>query len=164
VLNGGAWYRDGGTNGATGMRFVSISGDVNDPGVFEVPFGQTVRDLIAMAGGMRDGQELQAIAPSGPSGGFLPAVLRQKDLPTAAAQAYFRDRLAPGRERWTSWTCRWTWRPSAASATCSARRSWPSATGRASSTSPATASNSTATSRAASASPAASARRSWSTC
>jgi NADH:ubiquinone oxidoreductase subunit F (NADH-binding) len=82
VLNGGEWYRDRGTNGATGMRFVSISGDVNKPGVYEVPFGQTVRELIFdTAGGMRDGQKLKAIAPSGPSGGFLPAVIRAEDLP-----------------------------------------------------------------------------------
>ncbi len=82
VLNGGAWYRDGGVNGATGMRFVSISGDVNRPGVYEVPFGQTVRDLVFnTAGGMRDGQKLKALAPSGPSGGFLPPLLRRENLP-----------------------------------------------------------------------------------
>ncbi|HEX8200360.1 MAG TPA: NADH-ubiquinone oxidoreductase-F iron-sulfur binding region domain-containing protein [Isosphaeraceae bacterium] len=96
VLRGGAWYRDAGVRGASGLRFVSISGDVNDPGVYEVPFGQTVRELIQTAGGMRDGQALKAIAPSGPSGGFLPAVLHEKDLPTTAARAFFRDRLARG--------------------------------------------------------------------
>src|ERR1700728_3396755 len=40
ILKGGEWYRDQGVNGATGMRFVSISGDVQRPGVYEVPFGQ----------------------------------------------------------------------------------------------------------------------------
>src|SRR5262249_2023041 len=43
ALRGGEWYRDQGINGATGLRFVSISGDVTRPGVYEVPFGQTVR-------------------------------------------------------------------------------------------------------------------------
>ena len=39
------------------MRFVSISGDVNKPGVYEVPFGQTVKELVFdTAGGLRDGQ------------------------------------------------------------------------------------------------------------
>jgi NADH:ubiquinone oxidoreductase subunit F (NADH-binding)/NADH:ubiquinone oxidoreductase subunit E len=95
VLKGGEWYRDGGTNGATGMRFVSISGDVAAPGVFEVPFGQTVGDLIRMAGGMREGQKLKAIAPSGPSGGFLPAVLKEEDLPTSGAKKFFREKLSP---------------------------------------------------------------------
>jgi NADH-quinone oxidoreductase subunit F len=82
MKNGGAWYRDGGINGANGMRFISISGDVVRPGVYEAPFGLTVRDLIfKLAGGMRENQQLQAIAPSGPSGGFLPAVLRAENLP-----------------------------------------------------------------------------------
>jgi len=64
------------------MRFCSISGDVNRPGVYEIPFGLTVRELVMnLAGGVRDNQMLKAIAPSGPSGGFLPAVARAENLP-----------------------------------------------------------------------------------
>jgi formate dehydrogenase beta subunit len=93
VLNGGEWYRDQGINGACGMRFVSISGDVKAPGVYEVPFGQTVRDLVFnTAGGMRDGQKLKAIASSGPSGGFIPARIKRELLP----EKFVKDRLAPG--------------------------------------------------------------------
>ena len=92
VLNGGEWYRDQGINGASGMRFVSISGDVKAPGVYEVPFGQTVRDLVFhTAGGMRDGQRLKAIAPSGPSGGFIPARVKRELLP----EKFAKERLAP---------------------------------------------------------------------
>lgn len=84
MLKGGQWYRDQGINGATGLRFVSISGAVNKPGVYEVPFGQTVRDLVmGLAGGMSGGQQLKAIATSGPSGGFLPAKIPAADLPEA---------------------------------------------------------------------------------
>src|SRR5262249_6490305 len=87
VLRGGEWYRDQGVNGATGLRFVSISGDVARPGVYEVPFGQKVRELIFQtAGGMRDGQKLKAIAPSGPSGGFLPAFIPKDKLPPKFVQ------------------------------------------------------------------------------
>ncbi len=90
VLRGGEWYRDQGVNGATGLRFVSVSGDVNRPGVYEVPFGQTVRELVLeTAGGLRDGQKLKAIATSGPSGGFLPAFIKRADLP----QGFVKDRL-----------------------------------------------------------------------
>jgi NADH:ubiquinone oxidoreductase subunit F (NADH-binding)/NADH:ubiquinone oxidoreductase subunit E len=93
VLRGGAWYRDQGVNGATGLRFVSVSGDVNRPGVYEVPFGQTVRDLIFhTAGGLRDGQQLKAVAPSGPSGGFLPAFIEAANLPGP----FVKDRLPAG--------------------------------------------------------------------
>ena len=93
MLHGGEWYRDQGINGGTGLRFVSISGDVKAPGVYEVPFGQTVRDLVFdTAGGMRDGQKLKAIAPSGPSGGFLPARIKRELLP----EKFAKERLAPG--------------------------------------------------------------------
>ena len=82
VLKGGEWYRDQGINGEPGLRFVSISGDVAKPGVYEVPFGQTVRDLVFnTAGGMREGQKLKAVATSGPSGGFLPAQIKRELLP-----------------------------------------------------------------------------------
>jgi NADH:ubiquinone oxidoreductase subunit F (NADH-binding) len=61
---------------------VSVSGDVNRPGVYEVPFGLTVGDLIEKhCGGMRGGRRLKAIAPSGPSGGFLPAVVKAENVP-----------------------------------------------------------------------------------
>jgi NADH:ubiquinone oxidoreductase subunit F (NADH-binding)/NADH:ubiquinone oxidoreductase subunit E len=87
VLKGGEWYRDGGIRGATGLRFVSISGDVAKPGVYEVPFGQTVKELVFdTAGGMREGQKLKAIAPSGPSGGFLPAFIPAAKLPNKFVQ------------------------------------------------------------------------------
>jgi NADH:ubiquinone oxidoreductase subunit F (NADH-binding) len=76
LAHGGEWYAGQGQNGATGLRLVSISGDVNKPGVYETPFGLTVRELVMdIAGGMRDGQTLKAIATSGPSSGYLPAVL-----------------------------------------------------------------------------------------
>jgi NADH:ubiquinone oxidoreductase subunit F (NADH-binding) len=94
VLRGGEWYRDGGTHGATGRRFVSISGDVNRPGVYEVPFGQTVKELIFdTAGGLPAGQSLKAIAPSGPSGGFLPIRVKTSNLPPP-----YVAKLPPGTE------------------------------------------------------------------
>ena len=75
------------------MRFVSISGDVKAPGVYEVPFGQTVRDLVFnTAGGMYGEQKLKAIAPSGPSGGFLPARIKRELLP----EKFAKERLADG--------------------------------------------------------------------
>jgi NADH:ubiquinone oxidoreductase subunit F (NADH-binding) len=98
VLRGGQWYNDQGTNGATGLRLVSICGDVNRPGVYEVPFGQTVRELIHdSAGGIRDGLRLKAIAPSGPSGGFWPARVPAEQLPASFVQRMVReDRMEAG--------------------------------------------------------------------
>ena len=77
-LRGGAAYRALGTNGWAGRRFFSVSGDVVRPGVYEVPMGLTLHELIYGAtycGGIAGGKTLKAIAPSGPSGGFLPARL-----------------------------------------------------------------------------------------
>jgi len=77
-LNGGARYAALGTNGWKGRRFFSVSGDVERPGVYEVPMGLTLRDLIhgeSYGRGIEHGRRLKAIAPSGPSGGFLPPVL-----------------------------------------------------------------------------------------
>src|SRR5262249_27677914 len=71
-----------------GLRFFSICGDVAKPGVYEVPVGLTVGELIAMAGGMREGLPLLAFAPSGPSGGFLPATLTPADLPAKKRRSF----------------------------------------------------------------------------
>jgi formate dehydrogenase beta subunit len=69
---GGEWYASIGAQFCKGRRFFSISGDLNKPGVFEVPNGTTLGELIALAGGVK-GKALRAVATSGPSGGFLPA-------------------------------------------------------------------------------------------
>lgn len=82
VINGGKQYASLGVNGWKGRRFFSVCGDVNRPGVYEVPMGLTLRELIyggEYCQGMAGGSKLKAIAPSGPSGGFLPAKLTVAD-------------------------------------------------------------------------------------
>src|SRR5207237_10131123 len=64
-----------------GLRMFSSSGDLNRPGVYEVENGITVRELIELAGGIRGGKRLKAMALSGPSGGFTPAVLARAMWP-----------------------------------------------------------------------------------
>lgn len=94
LLRGGEWYRDQGVNGATGLRFVSISGDVVKPGVYEVPFGMTVRELVmGLCGGCGPGRSLKAIATSGPSGGFIPAKVEAANLP----EKFVKERMKPGQ-------------------------------------------------------------------
>jgi NADH:ubiquinone oxidoreductase subunit F (NADH-binding)/NADH:ubiquinone oxidoreductase subunit E len=80
---GGVWYQNAGRNRTKGKRFFSISGDLNRPGAYEVPCGITLGELIdEYAGGMKDGCALQAVALSGPSGGFLPAWLPKGSIRT----------------------------------------------------------------------------------
>jgi NADH:ubiquinone oxidoreductase subunit F (NADH-binding) len=62
-----------GVRGCTGLKFISISGDVERPSVHQVPMGTTIGELIAMAGGVRGGKNILAIAPGGASSNFLRA-------------------------------------------------------------------------------------------
>lgn len=84
-IKGGKEYAAHGVNGWKGRRLFSVSGDVKRPGVYEVPMGLTVRELIQgenYCQGIVGDRKLKALAPSGPSGGFLPAKLTaQAGLP-----------------------------------------------------------------------------------
>jgi formate dehydrogenase beta subunit len=74
LVNGVDWYKSQGLGGAAGLKFVGISGDVVRPGVFEIPMGLPMSEVIFnLAGGIVDGKKLKAFAPSGPSSGYLPA-------------------------------------------------------------------------------------------
>ncbi len=67
-------------NGRKGLRSYSVSGRVAKPGVYLLPAGSTIRDVIAAAGGMAEGHVLKAYQPGGPSSGLLPASLDQVPL------------------------------------------------------------------------------------
>jgi formate dehydrogenase beta subunit len=60
-------------NGRKGLRSYSLSGRVARPGVYLLPAGSTIRDLIEAAGGMAEGHTFKAYQPGGPSSGLLPA-------------------------------------------------------------------------------------------
>jgi formate dehydrogenase len=60
-------------NGRKGLRSYSVSGRVSKPGVYLLPAGSTIRDVIAAAGGMAAGHVFKAYQPGGPSSGLLPA-------------------------------------------------------------------------------------------
>jgi NADH:ubiquinone oxidoreductase subunit F (NADH-binding)/NADH:ubiquinone oxidoreductase subunit E len=62
-------------NGRKGLRSYSVSGRVARPGVYLLPAGSTIRDVIAAAGGMAEGHAFKAYQPGGPSSGLLPASL-----------------------------------------------------------------------------------------
>jgi formate dehydrogenase/NADH-quinone oxidoreductase subunit F len=67
------WWRGLGVRGHAGHKFLSVSGDVAEPGVVLVPVGTTLGELLERCGGMKDGAPLAAIAPGGASSLFLPA-------------------------------------------------------------------------------------------
>ena len=81
LRRGAEWYRSQGRNGGIGPKILGISGDVNSPGVYEVPLGITIREFIdECGGGMLPGRELFAISPGGASSGFLPASMADTPL------------------------------------------------------------------------------------
>ena len=74
LARGVEWFKTAGVSGSRGLKFVGVSGQVEHPGVFEVPMGTSMSDVIfGHAGGIRGGKKLKAFAPSGPSSGYLPA-------------------------------------------------------------------------------------------
>jgi len=61
LMRGVDWFKAQGRNGAAGMKFVGISGDVNRPGIFEVPMGISYEELLQnYAGGILDNRALLA--------------------------------------------------------------------------------------------------------
>jgi len=76
LMRGADWHKAQGLAGTAGLKFIGVSGDVVRPGVYEVPMGTPVSELIShYAGGLPSGKKLKAFAPSGPSSGFLPAAM-----------------------------------------------------------------------------------------
>lgn len=88
LARGIEWYKAQGTNGSVGMKFVGISGDVNRPGVYEVPMGTKYSELICQyGGGILGGKAMLSFAPSGPSAGYLPASMTELPLDWNAVAA-----------------------------------------------------------------------------
>jgi len=71
VLEGGPAFAAIGSGQSTGPKLFCVSGCAARPGLYEVPFGATLRQLIDLAGGVRGGRPLQAILLGGAAGVFV---------------------------------------------------------------------------------------------
>ncbi|MEV4599924.1 NAD(P)H-dependent oxidoreductase subunit E [Amycolatopsis sp. NPDC049253] len=72
ILQRGAdWWQAQGIGDSTGWKFFAVSGHVTNPGVYCVPLGTTVRELIDAAGGVLDGAPVGAVQPGGASSNFI---------------------------------------------------------------------------------------------
>jgi NADH-quinone oxidoreductase subunit F len=67
VANGAEWFTSMGTEKSAGFGFFSLSGHVTRPGQYEAPLGITLRELLDMAGGIREGHRLKFWTPGGSS-------------------------------------------------------------------------------------------------
>ncbi len=74
IENGARWFADLGTERNGGVRCFSVSGHVERPGVYELPMGTPLREIIyEHAGGVRGGKKLKAVVPGGSSSPILTA-------------------------------------------------------------------------------------------
>ncbi|MFC7496626.1 MULTISPECIES: NADH-quinone oxidoreductase subunit NuoF [unclassified Nocardioides] len=73
IANGHGWFASMGTEKSKGYGIFSLSGHVRRPGQYEAPLGITLRTLIDLAGGMREGHELKFWTPGGSSTPLLTA-------------------------------------------------------------------------------------------
>jgi NADH-quinone oxidoreductase subunit F len=73
IKNGADWFASMGTEKSKGPTIYSLSGHVTRPGQYEAPMGVTLRQLLELAGGVRDGHELKFWTPGGSSTPILTA-------------------------------------------------------------------------------------------
>lgn len=90
--HGGAWYAAHGTEKSAGSKILSVSGDCERPGIYEYPYGVTVRQVLDDCGAT----DSQAVQISGPSGICVAAEefgrrIAFEDLPTAGAFMVFDE-------------------------------------------------------------------------
>lgn len=102
AVHGGDWFAAHGTAQSRGTRILSVAGDVARPGLYEIPWGVTVAEVLQDAGAT----EVQAVLVGGPSGKLIDASQLQRqisfeDLPTGGAFTVFnrsRDMLDVARQ------------------------------------------------------------------
>lgn len=78
--NGPAWFKSIGSNGNTGTKIYSITGNCINSGIIEIALGTKLSDIVySIAGGIKNGKQLKAVQLGGPSGVFIPPL--QLDTP-----------------------------------------------------------------------------------
>jgi NADH:ubiquinone oxidoreductase subunit F (NADH-binding) len=88
--HGGAWFRRAGTGETPGTFLATVGGSVRDPGVYELPYGVPLGDLLAAAGG--PAAPLGAVLVGGYHGGWVPA----RDDVAISREGLRRFAAAPG--------------------------------------------------------------------
>ncbi len=74
LAKGAAWYAGIGTEKSKGTALICLSGNINKPGLAEVPFGVTIRQVLQeIGGGALPGRSIKVLQTGGPPGGFLSA-------------------------------------------------------------------------------------------
>ncbi|NQT55238.1 MAG: NAD(P)H-dependent oxidoreductase subunit E [Desulfobacteraceae bacterium] len=81
INKGSEWYTGTGTERSKGTKLLSLSGNIVNTGVVEVPFGTTLREIVYdIGGGIPNGKKLKAVHFGGPMGGSIPESLLDTPL------------------------------------------------------------------------------------
>ncbi len=81
INRGSEWYTGIGTERSKGTKLISLSGNIVNTGVVEVPFGTTLREIVYdIGGGIPNGKKLKAVHFGGPMGGSIPESLLDTPL------------------------------------------------------------------------------------
>jgi NADP-reducing hydrogenase subunit HndC len=81
INKGSEWYAGIGSEKSKGTKLVSLSGNIVNTGVAEVPFGTTIREIVfSIGGGIPNGKKLKAVHFGGPMGGSIPESLLDTPL------------------------------------------------------------------------------------
>ena len=92
VKKGGEWFRVHGTNKSTGSKLFSVSGDCEKPGVYELPWGTTINELLKIV----EAKNTKAVQVGGASGVCLPKsqfnrLLAYEDVATGGSVIIFNE-------------------------------------------------------------------------
>ena len=72
VRNGSGWFKDIGTETTSGTAIVCLSGHITYPGMYEIPMGMTIRDVLEkIGGGVSEGERIKVLQAGGPLNGLL---------------------------------------------------------------------------------------------
>ena len=81
ILNGAEFFNSMGTEKSTGTKVFALGGKINNTGLVEIPMGTTLREIIEdIGGGIPNGKKFKAAQTGGPSGGCIPASLRDTPI------------------------------------------------------------------------------------
>ncbi|NJD22827.1 MAG: iron hydrogenase [Melioribacter sp.] len=93
VIKGGEWFRKYGTDKSTGSKLFSVSGDCEKPGVYELPWGTKISELLKLVGA----KDTKAVQIGGASGVCVPKsqferTLAYEDIPTGGSIIIFNEK------------------------------------------------------------------------
>ncbi|MFZ1281030.1 MAG: NADH-ubiquinone oxidoreductase-F iron-sulfur binding region domain-containing protein, partial [Ignavibacteriaceae bacterium] len=92
ITKGGSWFKKHGTDKSTGSKLFSVSGDCENPGVYELPWGITIKELLEIVGA----KNTKAVQVGGASGTCIPKSqfdrkFGYEDIPTGGSVIIFNE-------------------------------------------------------------------------